>query len=195
MEQPLRDTISAKASEVAFGSPIIQNNLRAIVVEAIVDCALKPSWRWCSQDWSGWDFEHESGIRLELKQSAARQTWIALKCRQVPRFDIRERTGYWENGVTWIAQPGRCAQIYLFAHHPIADESADHVIHCNGTSMSSGRPSCPRHEASGFRLCRSFHKSAIGTRSSRPSNESASCSKQTMPLPKAQSHRDAHRAR
>ena len=117
------------------------------MVEAVVDCALKPSWRWCSQDWSGWDFEHESGIRLEVKQSAARQTWTALKCRQVPRFDIRERTGYWENGVTWTAQPGRCAQIYLFAHHPIADESADHRdplqwhFHVVGASKLPSAPS------------------------------------------------------
>lgn len=77
MKPPVRETIRARASEVAFGSTIIQNNLRALVVEAIVDYALKPSWRWCSQDWSGWDFEHESGVRLEVKQSAARQTWTA----------------------------------------------------------------------------------------------------------------------
>lgn len=126
MKPPVRETIRARASEVAFGSTIIQNNLRALVVEAIVDYALKPSWRWCSQDWSGWDFEHESGVRLEVKQSAARQTWTAPKSRQLPRFDIRERTGYWENGTTWIAQRGRYAKIYIFAHHPVADESADH---------------------------------------------------------------------
>ncbi len=123
---PTADDIRVSASQAASGSPIIQNNLRALVVEAIVDAALRPSWRWCSVDWAGWDFEHETGIKLEVKQSAVRQTWAAPKSKLVPRFDIRERTGYWEDGATWIAQPGRNAQIYVFAHHPFVDETADH---------------------------------------------------------------------
>ena len=33
----------------------------------------------------------------------------------------------WDNaGATWIAAPGRHAQIYVFAHHPVTDDSADH---------------------------------------------------------------------
>jgi hypothetical protein len=55
-----------------------------------------------------------------------RQTWAAPKSKLTSRFDIRERQGYWENGVSWVAQLGRCAQIYIFAYHPVADETADH---------------------------------------------------------------------
>jgi hypothetical protein len=62
-----------------------------------------------------------------VKQSAARQSWSsAAKRRPVPRFDIAERTGYWESGTTWIASPGRFADLYVFAYHPIAHEGADH---------------------------------------------------------------------
>ena len=33
----------------------------------------------------------------------------------------------WDNaGAIWIAAPGRHAQIYVFAHHPVTDDSADH---------------------------------------------------------------------
>ena len=33
----------------------------------------------------------------------------------------------WDNaGATWIAAPGRHAQIYVFAHQPVTDDSADH---------------------------------------------------------------------
>jgi hypothetical protein len=124
---PTIDAIRDRVSWVAFGSPISQNNLRALVVEAIIDCALSPAWRWCSIDWAGWDFEHvKTQVRLEVKQSAARQTWKAPSNPSLPRFDIRGRTGYWKDGATWIDQAGRLAQIYVFAHHPVEDGTADH---------------------------------------------------------------------
>jgi hypothetical protein len=124
---PTIDAIRDHVSRVAFGSPVVQNNLRALVVEAIIDCALSPTWRWVSKDWAGWDFEHsESRVRLEVKQSAARQTWRAPPNPTSPRFDIRERSGYWDDGATWVDQAGRLAQIYIFAHHPVTDDTADH---------------------------------------------------------------------
>jgi hypothetical protein len=125
MQAPSSDTIRIRASQVAFGDPVVQNNFRAVVVEAIAECALKPAWRWCSRDWYGWDFVHEDGTRLEVKQSAVRQTWAAAPKPSKPRFDIRNRVGFYE-GSAWYAQPGRHANIYVFAYHPITDESADH---------------------------------------------------------------------
>ncbi|GGA72947.1 hypothetical protein GCM10011385_28520 [Nitratireductor aestuarii] len=41
-------------------------------------------------------------------------------------FDIAPRTGYWEDGSRWIPQPGRNADIYVLAYHPVDDERADH---------------------------------------------------------------------
>ena len=117
----VRDAVS----QSAFGAPLIQNNLRALVVETIVEFALAPNWKRCGADWSGWDFQHLDGMRLEVKQSARRQTWASPKFPAPPRFDIAERTGYYE-GPTWIAKPGRPAQIYIFALHEVIDETADH---------------------------------------------------------------------
>jgi hypothetical protein len=125
MKIPSPEMIRARASELAFGSPVIQNNLRALVVEVIVDEALGPGWRWCSGDWYGWDFVHQDGTRLEVKQSAARQTWAAPKSPMPPRFDIRQRAGFYD-GAAWYAQPGRHADIYVFACHSIVDDTADH---------------------------------------------------------------------
>jgi hypothetical protein len=122
---PTADEIRAKASTAAFGNPLIENSFRGFVVEIIVGSALGSTWRLCSADWYGWDFEHASGCRLEVKQSAARQTWAAPKKPSPPSFDIRERTGYYE-GAEWIKKAGRLAQIYVFAYHPIRNDSADH---------------------------------------------------------------------
>jgi len=95
------------------------------VVEAIVACALEPKWSWCAEDYSGWDFERADGMRLEVKQSAARQSWATSDKPSACSFDIAMRKGRWE-GPRWIDQVGRAAHIYIFAHHPIADRSADH---------------------------------------------------------------------
>jgi hypothetical protein len=117
--------VQRHSAESAFGRPIVQNNLRAIVVEAIVDLALPKSWRWCSGDWSAWDFEHTDGTYLEVKQSAAQQTWAAPAVQRQARFDIAHRQGRYE-GANWIAEAGRFAHIYVFSHHPILGDGADH---------------------------------------------------------------------
>lgn len=121
----LTKAVERHAAHAAFGRPLVQNNLRAVVVEAIVDMALPADWRWCSADWAGWDFEHADGTRLEVKQSAARQTWTAPKYPAQRRFDVAFRRGRWEGSV-WVDEPGRHAHLYLFADHPVADDTADH---------------------------------------------------------------------
>jgi hypothetical protein len=120
--------IVAKASDAAFGKKLVTNILRAMLVEAIVAEALSANWRCCSADWTGWDFQSVDAIKLEVKQSAARQTWATeasspSKCS----FDIAPRIGYFE-GVDWrqFPEPIRIAHIYVFAHHPVTDLSADH---------------------------------------------------------------------
>lgn len=117
--------VQARASAAAFGSPLIVNALRGLISEIIIGAALGNGWAMCSGDWRGWDFEHADGCRLEVKQSAARQTWDVTGRITKPIFDIRERTGFWD-GAVWTARRGRLASIYVFAHHPVTDESADH---------------------------------------------------------------------
>lgn len=114
-----------KASKSAFGNPLITNINRGLIAEAIVDLAIEPSWHWVSSDYSGWDFEHPNGLRLEVKQSALLQSWNDNGSLSKASFDIAPRTGRYE-GQTWIDEIGRAAQIYVFAHHTIATENADH---------------------------------------------------------------------
>lgn len=121
---PTVDEIRAKTCSVVFGEPIIENSYRGIVAEVIIGAALGADWKWCSGDWRGWDFEHSTGCRLEVKQSAARQTWPAPKKARPPVFDIRERTGYYE-GADWTAKTGRHSHVYVFAYHPVIDDTAD----------------------------------------------------------------------
>ena len=59
-----------------------------------------------------------------MKHSAARQTWETPK-DSAPSFDIKARTGYWL-GKSFIAGSGHHAQIYVFAYHPVTDDSVDH---------------------------------------------------------------------
>ena len=117
--------ITRRAAQAAFGKPLVVNVQRGLVAEAIVAAALEPDWRWCSEDYSSWDFEHRDGTRLEVKQSAARQSWSTTRPSSCS-FDIAPRTGRYEGGTRWIEEAGRNADIYILAHHPIFDGRPDH---------------------------------------------------------------------
>jgi hypothetical protein len=106
----------------------MQNQIRPLYVEAMIEDVLGPSWRYVGGNWTGWDFVSQQGAKLEVKQSAAIQPWsVARGMKTKGIFDIRERTGYFgEEGISWHAGPGRNAQIYIFAWHPVVDETADH---------------------------------------------------------------------
>lgn len=122
-----------KVTEATFGAPLINNVLRGHLAEAIIALALEPEWEWCSGDYSSWDFQSCSrGTRLEVKQSAAKQSWELHPDSKpsAPRFDIAERSGRWETDGKFVTEVGRAAQIYIFAYHPITDESADHRNPC-----------------------------------------------------------------
>ena len=61
--------------------------------------------------------------------SAARQSWDRESDgpRRNPGFDIRPRKGYWpKDGGPWVTDPGRPADVYVFAWHGKTDEQADH---------------------------------------------------------------------
>jgi hypothetical protein len=119
--------IAKKAGDAAFGNPLVENSWRSHVVEMIVECVLSPEWRWSAEGWSGWDFEHvETSLRLEIKQSAAKQPWKGTPKRaSQPRFSIRAAKLHWTDGVNPRPLPGR-AEIYIFAYHPIKNDTADH---------------------------------------------------------------------
>lgn len=118
------DEIIARLVSRHFGSPIVQNDLRGVVVEEIVAAALEPDWTLCSEGWSGWDFENRNGLRLQVKNSAARQSWEGKP--SIGKFRIGPAKGYWKDGTQWIEHSGRHAELYVLAWHPITDRSADH---------------------------------------------------------------------
>ena len=121
------DEVVTRASTALFGKPLVLNVWRALLVESLIDLILPGEWTWCATDYAGWDFQHVDGTRLEVKQSAARQSWKATGRSRGARFDIAPRTGAWD-GAGWIteAEPRRYADLYVLAHHPVADETADH---------------------------------------------------------------------
>ena len=113
------------ASERAFGARLITNVHRGLVVEAIISTALCPEWEWCSEDYFPYDFRHPSGLKLEVKQSAACQSWEA-KIPSKAMWDVKPRKQTWD-GVRWVPQPGRAAGLYVFGWHPVTDRmAADH---------------------------------------------------------------------
>lgn len=123
------DDVVQKVSLATFGGPLVTNVLRGHLVEAIIALALEPDWEWCSGDYASWDFECRStGTRLEVKQSAAKQSWVLNPEGKPssPRFDIAARTGRWETDGVFVREHGRAAQVYIFAHHPVVDGRADH---------------------------------------------------------------------
>ena len=115
-----------------YDQPIMSNLARPHYVERMIALALGDEWRLVSANWSSWDIESRDGIKVEIKQSAARQVWTdrpSLKGRTTKgQFDIAPRTGYWaEDGSRWIEMPGRSADIYIFAWHPVVDKrEVDH---------------------------------------------------------------------
>ncbi len=120
------DNVISKATRAAFGRPVINNVFRAIIAEAVVASSLPEGWLWCSGDWAPCDFKHNDGTRLEVKQSAARQSWHTEgDAPSKGVFDIASRKGFYD-GKVWTEVVGRNADIYVFAFHPVTGATADH---------------------------------------------------------------------
>ena len=119
------DVLSVVSAAV-FGKPLVTNVFRGHVVEAIVSLALSEDWKWRSEDYASWDFENSQGVRLEVKQSACRQSWaLAGHKTKRPQFDVAARQVHWIDGKAVVANQ-RAADIYVLAFHPLDDETADH---------------------------------------------------------------------
>ncbi len=117
------EDVVKRVTQTAFGNPLVTNVLRGHLVEAMIALVIEPEWKWCAGDYSSWDFERDDGVRVEIKQSAVRQTWDPpAHGRIYTSFDVKERTGRWE-GAIFIEEPGRAAHIYVFAYvitHPLS---------------------------------------------------------------------------
>ena len=124
--------VRAAAARRHYEPKILDNADRGDIAEEIIAGVLGPDWEYCGGAWAGWDFEHRDGTRLQLKQSAALQSWDdrQKKVQRNPTFNIKLQKGYYANGTDWIEapQPTRFAQIYIFAWHPVTDKTTcDHA--------------------------------------------------------------------
>jgi hypothetical protein len=116
---------AAKVAERIFGQPIVMNVFRGTLVEEMVGEALSNDWAMCSADYAPHDLQHRShGLRIQVKQSAARQSWGTITAR--PSFRIAFKKGRYEDGTTYIEERSRNADVFIFGWHPITDETADH---------------------------------------------------------------------
>ncbi len=121
-----KDEIVKRASGVIFDRPLIVNTMRAVIAEAIIDAYLPDGWEWCSADYAAYDFVHKDGTKLEVKQSAARQSWASENGKQPrPAFDVAARKQHWV-GDKVFDFAGRHADIYVFCFHPVTSDDADH---------------------------------------------------------------------
>lgn len=88
--------------------------------------ALEPEWQ-LTGDWGECDLKHPSGLRIQVKQSAARQSWHSLGDRpSLGHFSTAYKTGRFEDDGSWTAERSRNADIFIFAWHPITDNTTDH---------------------------------------------------------------------
>lgn len=119
--------IALRLAARLFDQRLIENQFRSAFVEAMIEPYLRlGGWRYAGDGWSGWDFERADGKRLEVKQSAAHQTWSdprQTKTRGV--FDIAERTSLAE-GSQRRERRGRPADVYVFAWNGAYGEATDH---------------------------------------------------------------------
>ena len=75
-----------------YKQPIMNNVQRGDYVECMIALALGEEWKLTSEDgwdWAAWDCEHRvSGARLEIKQSATRQSWYC-ETKRSPASHVR----------------------------------------------------------------------------------------------------------
>ena len=97
---------------------VMSNLHRSEYVEALVTVALECRGWTRKNPWEGWTLEHASGIRLQVKQSAAAQSWGTGASKSTPQYNIAPRTGCWdEEEARWVPERGHLADIYVFAWH------------------------------------------------------------------------------
>jgi len=126
----LPNQIFAQIIRYHFDQPVIGNLYRPHYVERMIALALGEGFELVSADWAAWDIQSSSGLRIEVKQSAAWQTWSDVTGGKPSKgvFDISARTGHWtDDGARWVPEVGRQAHLYVFAWHPISQpDKVDH---------------------------------------------------------------------
>ncbi len=124
MNQGLHHTVLNRLSGL-FDNDLIQNNLRGLYVETMVAELLGEGWKLAGYDWAAWDIVHDDGTRLEVKQSAAKQTWASpANSKGSASFSIKKPKQMLHGAeVTNVTE--RLANIYVFGWHGVTTEDAN----------------------------------------------------------------------
>ena len=129
------ERIVRSLEQSVYNRDLINNAERGAYVEHMIVLALEGQGWDLTWPWASWDLKHRDGARIEVKQSAARQTWHK---RPKPPFPLPSRgkfginrpseSYYLEDGTyEKTRRPQRHADIYVFAWHPVEDlNEADH---------------------------------------------------------------------
>ncbi len=132
----VHDRVVERLFDRLYNRRIIDNVDRGVYLEYLIELVLQeldPAWE-CMPGWSMWDLAHKrSRARIEVKQSAKRQTWSvgSQSLGSAPRFGIAPTKWYWGNpeGASVETEPQRWADLYVFAYHPEGDQNvADHRL-------------------------------------------------------------------
>ena len=110
-ENPLHDQVVQSLNKRFYSQPLIDNVYRGDYVETLILFALGDGWEGVG-GWGSWDLEKGvDGVRVEVKQSAALQTWwkqTGIK-KSSPSFSITPKTGYYTDSTDaakWVDLPG-----------------------------------------------------------------------------------------
>lgn len=93
-------------------SDLLNNTLRGALAEFIVATALELDTDTCRKDWSAYDLETPSGIKIEVKSSAYLQSWNPDRISDI-RFNIRP-TRAWDAETDFSDEVKRQSDVYVF---------------------------------------------------------------------------------
>lgn len=117
-----------------YDCPVMDNRERGDYAEQLVASKIEPSWRWVGIGWHPWDFETGEGssrVRMQVRQSAAKQIWKRPE-KRVPFFatTIKPKPSYVQrnNPTLTIEKHGRFCELYVFAWHGNDGAGCDHRL-------------------------------------------------------------------
>ena len=124
LQRVVHQLVAQRLIDRVFNHRLIGNVERGGYVECMVELALSelhPPWS-LTDTWASWDLEQQdTGARIEVKQSAARQTWSSATnpARHAPSFDVAPRSGYYvDGGSEWVESDlRRHADVYIMGWH------------------------------------------------------------------------------
>lgn len=93
-------------------SDLLNNTLRGALAEFIVATALELDTDICRKDWTPYDLETPSGIKIEVKSSAYLQSWNTDRISDI-RFSIKP-TRAWDAETDFDDEIKRQSDVYVF---------------------------------------------------------------------------------